>query len=45
MGEIEDKWSNLMREESLQHVMDRVGELYDLEKIDDWVIKQVKGQL
>ncbi|MBD5019275.1 transcriptional regulator, partial [Xanthomonas citri pv. citri] len=28
-----------------QHVMDRVGELYDLEKIDDWVIKQVKGQL
>lgn len=45
MAEIEDKWSNLMREESLQHVMDRVGELYDLEKIDDWVIKQVKGQL
>ncbi len=32
MAEIEDKWANLMREESLQHVMDRVGELYDLEK-------------
>ncbi|TNU28261.1 Rrf2 family transcriptional regulator [Bacillus velezensis] len=45
MGEIEDKWANLMREESLQHVMNRVGELYDLEKIDDWVNKQVKGQL
>ncbi|MCY7951882.1 Rrf2 family transcriptional regulator [Bacillus inaquosorum] len=45
MGEIEDKWANLMREESLQHVMDRVGELYDLEKIDDWVNQQLKGQL
>lgn len=34
-----------MREESLQQVMDRVGELYDLEKIDDWVNEQMKGQL
>ncbi|MEC2087048.1 transcriptional regulator, partial [Bacillus inaquosorum] len=24
---------------------DRVGELYDLEKIDDWVNQQLKGQL
>ena len=45
MGEIEDKWANLMREESLQHVMNRVGELYKKKKIDDWVNKQVKGQL
>ncbi len=45
MREIEDKWANLMKEESLQHVMDRVGELYDLEKIDDWINEQMKGQL
>ncbi|WP_434813631.1 Rrf2 family transcriptional regulator [Bacillus halotolerans] len=44
MGDIEDKWASLMKEETLQGVMNRIGKLYDLEKIDDWVHHQLKGQ-